>query len=492
MRPRSRTQIYMAIWRTRPGHDHAHSQNPHAVIPTPERLNAVRAFSGRGVTIAFLDSGFYPHPDIVSRVKVFHDIHGEETSFESITVPEGHHWHGTQTVVSCAGDGSLSDGIYRGLAHEASLVLVKVSRQGKIGDDSIETGLRWVIENRKRFDIRILNISLGGDRDVGLEESRISQLVEELVRSGVVITVAAGNSDAVSSIPPASAPSAITVGGYSDENQFEQNGFQLYHSSFGSTADGLVKPEIIAPAMYIAAPILPQTDDYRAAEALSLLAATPNYAFKMMLKKLAGDACLDSDVPGYSNEDARNEIARKLQDRKVIATHYQHVDGTSFAAPVTASVAAQMLEANPILTPLMIKEILISTAMRLGGHPAVRQGFGILNARLAVERAQSEEHRFDYHNYFPPRIEKNRILFCLHEDSAQGVALCGDFNGWDRESVPFKLNGDGLWHASIPCHPAGTYRYKFLIDQTRWIEDPSHGLKEEDGLGGFNSILHIA
>src|SRR5687767_8530287 len=93
-------------------HDHPHFQNRFAVIPTAERLNGDPEFSGRGVTIAFLDSGFYPHPDIADRVIEFHDLYGEEISFADIAKPDGHHWHGTQTAVSCAGNGSLSDGIY--------------------------------------------------------------------------------------------------------------------------------------------------------------------------------------------------------------------------------------------------------------------------------------------------------------------------------------------------------------------------------------------
>lgn len=468
-----------------------HSQNLYAVIPTGEKLNASGRFSGRGVTIAFLDSGFYPHPDFVDRVRVFHDIHGEETSFSEIELPKGHHWHGTQTVVSGAGDGSLSDGLYRGLAHNADLVLVKVSRQGKIGDESIETGLRWVIENRQRFDIRILNISLGGDHDVGLAESRVNQLVEDLVESGVVVTVAAGNSDATRSIPPASAPSAITVGGYSDENQFDQNAFELYHSSFGPTTDGVIKPEIVAPAMYVAAPILPQTADYRSAEALSLLASAPDYAFRRLLQERWMDAGLDPNILGYSDEAARNEIGAKLRYRKVTATHYQHVDGTSFAAPITASVIAQMIEANPQLTPAAVKNILISTASRLGGRPAVRQGFGVLNARLAVKNAGNERHLLKPEHFFPPRIENGRIHFRFHADEARGIELCGDFNDWLLGANRFVRNGDGLWHADIQCQPPGNYRYKFVIDGQQWIEDPSHGVKEDDGHGGFNSILSI-
>lgn len=472
-------------------HDHTHLQNYAAVIPTVEKLKADPAFTARDVTIAFLDSGFYAHPDIEPRVAAFHDITGEESELIDTSPPSGHHWHGTQTVVACAGDGTLSDGVYRGLASDADLVLVKVSRRGRIADSSIEKGLRWIVENRERLGIRVLNMSLGGDTDLTTSESCVNQLVEQLVSEGVVVTVAAGNSAATCSIPPASAPSAITVGGYSDENQYQEVGFDLYHSSFGVTADGLVKPELIAPAMYVAAPILPGTSDYDAAEALSLLASVPDYALSKVLQDQSIKAGLSTDILDMNANDARTVIASELQRRKVVATHYQHVDGTSFAAPIVASIAAQMIEANPQLTPAAVKSILISTASRLSGHPHVRQGFGIVNAGLAVARAARETHFDAGEHYFSPRIERDRILFSFHDDEADRVVLCGDFNDWGREPVEFERNGDGIWHVAIPCRPAGRYRYKFLVNDSYWIDDPSHALKADDGLGGLNSILAI-
>jgi len=118
-------------------HAHTHAQNRFAVIPTAEKSNANPNFTGKGIAIAFLDSGFYPHPDFAERIIKFHDISGEEKSLKSIK-PKPHHWHGTQTVTACAGNGSLSDGIYRGLASEVKLVLVKVSKNGRIDDYSIE------------------------------------------------------------------------------------------------------------------------------------------------------------------------------------------------------------------------------------------------------------------------------------------------------------------------------------------------------------------
>ncbi len=472
-------------------HAHAHTQNRSAVIPTAEKLNANLRFTGKYVTIAFLDSGFYPHPDFADRILKFHDISGEEKFLESIK-PKGYHWHGTQTVTACAGNGSLSDGTYKGLASEAKLVLVKVSEKGSISEKNIEKGLQWVLKNREQYNIRIVNMSLGGDLDVATNESKINQLAEELVRLGVVVTVAAGNTDESHSIPPASAPSVITVGGYSDENNFDAENHELYHSNFGTTADGLIKPEIIAPAMFVAAPILPETEDYEIAETLSMLSNAPDYSFRLLLQEYREQAGLSSDILSMEADAARKIVESALHRRKVIATHYQHVDGTSFAAPITASLVAQMLEADSNLTPAIIKNILISTASRLANFPAIRQGFGILNARLAVEEALKEIHYFDHETLTPPRIEGEKIVFYYHDDNAKSVHLAGDFNNWSSSENQFFKNGDGLWHAEIPNPPSGKYRYKFVLDGAIWKEDASNGMKEEDGFDGFNSILQIS
>lgn len=463
---------------------HIHTQNRFSVIPTPDKLSADSSFTGRGIRIAFLDSGFYPHPDFIDRVIHFHDVSGEEKSLHPAMEPSGHHWHGTQTVVSCAGSGSLSDGVFKGIASDAELVLVKVSKAGSISDRSIEKGLEWVLANHKSFGIRVLNISLGGDCDRTTSESAINQLAEELVWRGVVITVAAGNSSDRRPIPPAAAPSVITVGGYSDENRFGDH--RLYHSTFGVTADGVLKPEVIAPAMYVAAPILPGTEDYKAAELLSMLAATPDYALSPMIEEYWKECGLDADVLNADPDNARKIIDYALHRRKVIGTHYQHVDGTSFAAPITASVAAQMLEANPSLSPTAVKDILISTASRIASEPSIRQGYGVLNAPEAVRRAIDETHGLEHTG---PREVGGRVHFYFHDDSAASVSISGDF-GWWRQH-PLSKRDDGIWECSIPKPVSGRYRYKFLVNGDRWKEDPSHGLKVEDEFGGFNSVLIV-
>jgi serine protease AprX len=169
-------------------HEHQHAPNRFAVIPTQVRLNADPNYTGKGVTIAFLDSGFYPHPDLVepaNRILCFKDLTREKNSLVSRDDDEPWQWHGTQTSVVAAGNGRLSEGIYCGLARDAQLVLVKVSDKGRISEENIASGLKWIIENRERYNIRVLNISLGGDEDVPCSQSIIDQAAEEAIKQGI-------------------------------------------------------------------------------------------------------------------------------------------------------------------------------------------------------------------------------------------------------------------------------------------------------------------
>ena len=78
---------------------------------------------------------------------------------------------------------------------------------------------------------------------------------------------------------------------------------------------------------------------------------------------------------------------QRILVQKYISPSYQHVDGTSFAAPITTSVVAQMLEANPELTPALVRRGLTETARLLPDVAATLQGAGVLQPRLAVEWA---------------------------------------------------------------------------------------------------------
>jgi serine protease AprX len=264
----------------------------------------------------------------------------------------------------------------------------------------------------------------------------------------------------------------------------------LYCSSFGFSADGVAKPELIALARGIAAPILPETPAFRRAEALSRLASAPDRFLPRLVRELAGTGNGFPSFDGLSADAVRYWAEETLREEKVVATHYQHVDGTSFAAPIVSSVVAQMLEANPALTPAAVKRLLIATAERIPGAPSLRQGWGVLSPRLAVETAEWERHGAGLRAFDCSRARAGRVVFVYHDDSAERVAVAGSFNDWDPSATPLARETDGSWRADVPV-ASGRQRYKFVVDGSRWIEDPGHGAKESDPYGGFDSMLVV-
>jgi serine protease AprX len=292
------------------------------------------------------------------------------------------------SVVAC-GNGGLSHGKYKGLAHESELVLVRVGSVSRIRHDDITLGIDWVIANRERLGIRILNISCGGDYEASYLWDGLSRAAEAAVRAGIVVVCAAGNAGHDSRhpvVPPASAPCVITVGGFDDEHGTLDRCVP-YHSSYGPTVDGVQKPEIIAPAIRIAAPILPDTPTAAQAELLAELTVADDHELHDILAASPGiDKELDA-AKHLQPYQLRLIIATKRAGEKVISKHYKEVDGTSFAAPIVSSVVAQMLEARPDLTPQVVKRILIDSAVRMPHVAIDRQGWGVVQPAAAVARA---------------------------------------------------------------------------------------------------------
>ena len=362
------------------------------VLSTPLRLDADDRFTGRGVTIAFLDSGYYAHADLTTpenRILAYHSIVRDDPS--TLDTPDAASWHGMMTSVVAAGNGSLSGGFYRGIAPDAKLVLVKISTSGRIPERNILKGLEWIMAHAEDYNIRVVNISAGGDDERSYLKSALARTVEKAVKQGLTVVCAVGNAGHTPGhpvLPPASAPSCIAVGGLDDQNSFDRQRRGMYRSSYGPTIDGLQKPEVIAPGIWVPAPILPHTPT---AEQAELYHALDN----------AADAQLHGILDQHPETDRelhqaartlpvsllRQLISIKLREESVITEHYKYVDGTSFAAPIVSSVAACMLEANPALNPQQIKRILIDTAERLPSIETDRQGWGVINPRRAVEVA---------------------------------------------------------------------------------------------------------
>ncbi|HEV7745836.1 MAG TPA: S8 family serine peptidase [Pyrinomonadaceae bacterium] len=373
-------------------HHFVFERNDH-VLPTPLRMDADERFTGRGVTIAFLDSGFYEHDDLTkpeNRIAAYHSIFDAEDDRTSLEKTDVASWHGMMTSVVAAGNGHLSDGFYRGIAPAAKVVLVKVGRTGHIPDEQIARGLEWVLANKQKYDIRVVNISAGGDFEQPYLDSPLCQVVERAVHQGLIVVCAVGNAGMAPGhpvLPPASSPSAIAVGGLDDQNSLDRARRGMYRSSYGPTIDGLQKPEIIAPGIWVAAPILPATPTAAEAHLCSELDAAADADLRAIILSHAGvdkdfDEARDLPTPLL-----RQLITIKLREGNVINQHYKYVDGTSFASPIVASIVACMLEANPALTPQQVKRILIDTAERVPGIEVERQGWGVVVPRKAVQIA---------------------------------------------------------------------------------------------------------
>lgn len=446
-------------------------------IPTPLRMRCDPRFTGSGVTIALLDSGFYPHPDLtkpVNRIKAWVDAgveppvvlrFGPKDSPEWPAWDDGaaSKWHGLMTSTTAAGNGYLSHGLYSGMASESELVLIRVREpEGAISNESIERGLRWLLDNGPALGVRVASLSVAGDPVEPLAGNPVDAAVGELVAQGVTVLAAAGNSGDRMLVPPATAPAAITVGGVDDQNTLSEDDITLWHSNYGVSSAGFRKPEIVAPSIWVVAPVLPGTETAEKAEGL-------------FERRANGDESVEEEIDSL----------------KLITPYYQHVDGTSFATPLVASTVACLLQANPKLDPEAIRDILQATAETIPGVPLERQGHGVLDASQAVALALHLRRGSRIEWAQSPQLTPDGILYILDHPDASQVELLGSWDGWRAPGLLATEAGDGRWVVYQDPLPGGSYAYKFLVDGGRWLNDPANRHKAPDGAGGYNSVVVV-
>lgn len=297
-----------------------------------------------------------------------------------------------------------------------------------------------------------------------MDSDPIDDAVANLVAQNVVVTAAAGNDGVRLLAPPATAPEALTIGGLDDQNDFDYDTLLLWHSNYGEGTDYVSKPELVAPSIWLAAPLLPDTEVAREA------------------------AWLFANRHQHGNSEA---IETRLGELKLITPHYQHVDGTSFAAPIVASAVACMLEANLDLTPPSVREILVETAHLIPNTPRERQGGGALEAGIAAAYAIRHRHQSLAAYAHLPHIGEAAITFALHDHDAQQAQVLGSWDGWAGPGLVMIHVEDGIWRVERPLLPPGDYAYKFLLDGWHWLDDPTNPRKVWDGHGGFNSWFEI-
>ncbi len=360
--------------------------------PTPERVGALSEYTGVGVTIAIIDSGFYAHPDLRGRIRVHVDATTSDiVESQSVSKSPAYSWHGMMTSVICAGNGWRSGGKYRGIASGAELVLVKISSpKNEVKEVDIQRGLEWVLANHARYNIRIVNLSVGGDFVSYDSQHPLHLVIRTLTQKGVIVVAAAGNRPVNHLLPPASSAEAITVGGLDDNNTDDRREWRLYGHNSGLAYDGSDKPDLVAPARWIASPIMPSTPiAWEAFWIGPLLESSAKHPIRQLMESGSADKGLTKLFGQPYSPNLLSTLQARAYEHKLIDAYHQHVDGTSVATPIVTSVIAQMLEVNPKLTPAQVKAVLKQTAQVLEDAPSTRQGAGVLDAAAAVRMVRT-------------------------------------------------------------------------------------------------------
>ncbi len=357
-------------------------------MPTPERVNANPDYRGKGVQMAFIDSGFSNHPDLEGRILLHVDASNDKIQEQpNVMETTMMSWHGQMTSVIAAGDGRLSDGHYRGIASEAEVILIKISTPSfRIKERDILRGLQWIYDARHHHNIRVVNISVGGDWHTIDPSNPLHILVRRLVNEGITVVIASGNRGSDKLVPPASAPEAITVGGYVDHNTTDMDAWTLYHHNHGKVYGGNYKPELIAPAQWIASPLLPESETEAEIHYLArFLTAQSEDEARAIIQEGMEALHLSHDEAETLDHTLYDKLQHRIYHHKVIDGNHQHVDGTSVASPIVASVVAQLLQINPSLAPSDIRHILTESAQSTDRFATHLQGAGFLGARQAIE-----------------------------------------------------------------------------------------------------------
>lgn len=362
------------------------------VLSIADRTRAVTAWTGRGVTIAVIDSGFYPHPDYAERVKAHIDATDDVIQIGTrYRRPAWYSWHGQMTAFIAAGDGRTSGGRYRGLAYEANLLLIKVANHRRqVKEADILRGLRWLIDHAAEYGVRVVNISVGGDHPSADPDHPLHAAIRVLTAQGIACVVAGGNTGTPPLLPPASASDAIVVGGYDDQNTRDPRQWRAYTSTFGTGYAGDAKPDVLAPAAWVASPILARSEMEREAHWLAPLLEMKRGDLgeaRRLIRLGRHDLNLSEQQANHPDRETFALLQNRVLAHKLIDARHQYVEGTSVAAAVVTSVVAQMLHARPALMPGQVRTALRLTAKRWLDLPEAMQGGGIIDAGDAVYAA---------------------------------------------------------------------------------------------------------
>ncbi|MHA1671584.1 MAG: S8 family peptidase [Promethearchaeota archaeon] len=316
--------------------------------------------TGKGVTVAILDTGIQPNHSVFTydgsnnwneRIKVFYDESIDNISSDPYDIQS----HGTWTASILGGNSSS----YIGVAPGVDLVIMKLfyndGSELITSSITLEKAVDWLIENKEIYDIKIVSMSFGvtptSDNIQSLDH--INKFVSQLVDENILVVAAGGNDNEDSNQPtinaPASAKSVLAIGGV---NYY---GAMYSRSSRGPTFEGVIKPDVCAPAV-------------------SVYGAYPSPSFN----------------------------------------DYKYGSGTSASAPFVAGLAALMIEKDPTLSALEIKNIITLTSYRTIFPQKISdntQGWGISQGYAALEALDSPIIMTN-NIQFNINLNENYTVFC--------------------------------------------------------------------------------
>ena len=193
-------------------------------------------YTGKGIGVAILDTGACLHLDFGNRILAFRDyVRGQ-------TMPYDDNGHGTHVAGIIGGNGRASRGKYCGIAPGCGLIPIKVlDEKGNGKKESVIHAMDWIEKNRQKYNIRIVNISVGSTTQG--ENQDLIEAVEHIWDIGLVVVAAAGNLGPRrgSITAPGCSRKVITVG--ASDMVMENQGI----SGRGPTQECVSKPDVVAP-----------------------------------------------------------------------------------------------------------------------------------------------------------------------------------------------------------------------------------------------------
>ncbi|TJX13143.1 peptidase S8 [Tissierella creatinini] len=211
-----------------------------------------KGYEGKGIGVAVIDTGVASHDDLIkpqNRVVAFKDfVNGKTEAYDD-------NGHGTHVAGIIAGNGYSSNGKYKGLAPSATIVAIKcLDKNGGGSVSDIISALSYVIEIKDKYNIKIINLSLGTPSNISPDKDPLVRAVENCVDAGLVVVTAAGNSGPgiKTILSPGVSKKVITVGAVDDKRTIDINDDTIASfSSRGPTAEGIQKPDLVAPGVNI-------------------------------------------------------------------------------------------------------------------------------------------------------------------------------------------------------------------------------------------------